>query len=68
MNRGATTWFRMFRITVWNLLIIEPFFHRFFEKSKLKTILELGGVLGIVGNPHKIQFNKVDFVILKTKI
>jgi hypothetical protein len=27
LNRGATTWFRMFGATVWNLLIIEPFFH-----------------------------------------
>jgi hypothetical protein len=49
MNRGATTWFRMFGVIVWNLLIIEPFFIDFFEKPRLKTILELGGVLGIVG-------------------
>jgi hypothetical protein len=27
MNKGATTWFRMFGGTMWNLLIIEPFFH-----------------------------------------
>jgi hypothetical protein len=27
MNRGATIWFRMFEAIVWNLLIIEPFFH-----------------------------------------
>jgi len=26
MNRGAMTWFRMLGATVWNLLIIEPFF------------------------------------------
>jgi hypothetical protein len=30
MNRGATTWFRMFGATMWILLIIEPFVHRFF--------------------------------------
>jgi hypothetical protein len=23
MNRGATTWFKMFGATMWNLLIIE---------------------------------------------
>jgi hypothetical protein len=27
MNRGAMTWFRMFGATMWNILIIEPFFH-----------------------------------------
>jgi hypothetical protein len=27
MNRGAMTWFRMFGAIMWNLLIIEPFFH-----------------------------------------
>jgi hypothetical protein len=51
MNRGATTWFKMFGVTMWNLLIIEPFFIEFFEKTRLKIILELGGVFGIVGKP-----------------
>jgi hypothetical protein len=52
MNRGAMTWFRMFGATLWNLLIIEPFFSLiFFEKPRWKTILELGGVLGIIGKP-----------------
>ncbi len=51
MNRGAMTWFRMFGPTMWNLLIIEPFFIENFEKPRLKTILEFGGVLGIVGKP-----------------
>jgi hypothetical protein len=32
-------------------MIIEPFFIEFFEKPILKTILEFGGVLGIVGKP-----------------
>jgi hypothetical protein len=27
MNRGAMTWSKMFGVTMWNLLIIEPFFH-----------------------------------------
>jgi hypothetical protein len=27
MTKGASTWFRMFGAMVWNLLIIEPFFH-----------------------------------------
>jgi hypothetical protein len=50
MNRGAT-WFRMFGTKVWNLLIIEHFFIEFLEKPRLKTILELGDVLGIIGKP-----------------
>jgi hypothetical protein len=24
---GALTWFKIFGVTMWNLLIIEPFFH-----------------------------------------
>ncbi len=52
MNRGAPTWFKMFGIAMWNLLIIEPFFHRFKKKKpRLKTIFEFGGILGIVGKP-----------------
>jgi hypothetical protein len=27
MSRGALTWFRMFEATVWNFLVIKPFFH-----------------------------------------
>jgi hypothetical protein len=50
MNRGGTTWFRMFRVIVWNLLL-NHFFIEVFEKPILKTILELGAVLGIVGKP-----------------
>ncbi len=46
MNKGAMTWFRSFGATVWNLLIIESF-----EKPRLKTILEFGGIFGIVGKP-----------------
>jgi hypothetical protein len=46
MNKGAMTWFISFGATVWNLLIIE-----FFEKPRLKTILEFGGIFGIVGKP-----------------
>jgi hypothetical protein len=50
MNRGATTWFRMFGAIVWNLLIIEPFID-FFAKPRLKTTFELWGILGIIGKP-----------------
>jgi hypothetical protein len=49
MNTGAMIWFRMFGATLWNLLIIDHFFIEFFEKPRLKTILEFGGVFGIVG-------------------
>ncbi len=51
MNRGVMTWFKMFETTMWNLLIIEPFFIEFFEKPRLKTILEFGRVINIVGKP-----------------
>ncbi len=51
MNRGATTWFRVFGARMWNLLTIEPFFFEFFEKPRLKIMLKIGGVLGIVGKP-----------------
>jgi len=31
--------------------LLNHFFIEFFEKPRLKTILELGGVLGIIGKP-----------------
>jgi hypothetical protein len=51
MNKGAATWFRMLGVIVRNLLTIEQIFIEFFEKPRLKTILEFGGILGIVGKP-----------------
>jgi hypothetical protein len=51
MNRGAMTWFRMFGSIVWNLLLLNHFFIELFEKPRLKTILQFGGVFGIVGKP-----------------
>jgi hypothetical protein len=33
---------------VWRLLIIEPFSQSKLTKSKLKAVLESGGVLGVV--------------------
>jgi len=51
MNKGATTWLKMFKATMWNLLIIDHFFIDFFEKPRLKIILEFEGVLVIVGKP-----------------
>jgi len=51
MNRGAMTWFKMLGATLWNLLILNHFFVEFFEKPRLKTILEFGGILGVVGKP-----------------
>ncbi len=46
--------------------LLNHCFIEFFEKPILKTILELGGVIGIIG--HQIWFNKVDFVILRPKM
>jgi len=43
MNRGATTWFKMFRVIVWNLLIIEPFFHWIFWKTKIENYIGIWG-------------------------
>jgi hypothetical protein len=54
MNRGAMAWFRMFGATIWNLLIIKPYFIEFFEKPRLKSILEIGGILGINQKKRKI--------------
>jgi len=39
MNRGATTWFRMFGAIVWNLLIIEPFFLWIKKKTKIENYI-----------------------------
>jgi hypothetical protein len=35
--------------------LLNHFFIEFFEKQRLKTILELGGILGIVGKPSPIS-------------
>jgi hypothetical protein len=48
--------------------LLNHFFIDFFEKPRLKTILELGGVLGIIGKPSPSLINKVDFVILRPKM
>jgi hypothetical protein len=34
MIGGAMIWFRKFGATMWNLLIIEPLFHRVFLKTQ----------------------------------
>ncbi len=41
--RSASTWFRMFGIIVWNLLIIEPFFHWIFWKTKIENYIGIWG-------------------------
>ncbi len=43
MNRGAPTWFRMFGAIVWNLLIIEPFFHWIYWKTKIENYIKIWG-------------------------
>jgi hypothetical protein len=43
MNRGATTWFKMFGATVWNLLIIEPLFIECFLKTKIENYIGTWG-------------------------
>jgi hypothetical protein len=52
--------FRMFGAIVWNLLIIEPFFHWIFWKTKIEIYIETWGVLGIIGKP----FTKFDLINL----
>jgi len=39
MNRGVMIWFRMFEVTMWNLLIIEPIF----SKTKIEIYIEIWG-------------------------
>jgi hypothetical protein len=51
MNRGTLTWFRMFGTIVWNLLIIEPFVHWFFWKTKIENYVGIWGFFGIIGKP-----------------
>jgi hypothetical protein len=41
----------LFGTIIWKLLIIEPFFDEYYRKSNLKTILELGGILGVISKP-----------------
>ncbi len=50
---GALIWFRMFGTTMWNLLIIEPFFHWIFWKTKIKNYIVIQGTLGIVKKPSQ---------------
>jgi hypothetical protein len=57
MNRGAMTWFRMFRTTMWNLLIIEPFFHWIVWKIKIENYIGIWGCYWY----HWKTFTKFDF-------
>ncbi len=40
---GALTWFRIFGVTMWNLLIIEPFFHWISWKTKIQNYIGIWG-------------------------
>jgi hypothetical protein len=40
---------------VWKLLIIKPFFQWKVNKNKIEIVLEVGGVLGVVGEPSMTQ-------------
>ncbi len=53
-NKGALTWFSLFGTTMWNLLIIELFFHWIFWKNQ--------------DWKHKVWCNKVNFIILRLKM
>jgi hypothetical protein len=48
--------------------LLNHFFIEFFEKPRLKIILELGAFLVLFESPHQVRFNKVDFVILRPKM
>jgi hypothetical protein len=43
MNRGALTWFKMSETTMWNLWIIEPFFHWIFWKTNIENYIGIWG-------------------------
>jgi len=45
---------RLFGATMWKLLVIEPFSQwklNKIETENLKTVLEFGGIFGVVGKP-----------------
>ncbi len=66
---SAPTWFRMFVVMMWNLLIIEPFFHWFLKKNQdWKLYSTLGALLVLFKSPHQVWFNSDNFIILKPKI
>jgi len=46
---------RLFGAMLWKLLIIEPFFRWKLNKIEIETVLEFGGVLGVVGKPSMSQ-------------
>jgi len=68
MNRGAPTWFRMFGAIMWNLLIIKPFFHWIFWKTKIQNYIGIWAFLVLLESPHQVWFNKVYFLILRPKM
>jgi hypothetical protein len=57
---GALIWFIMFGATMWNLLIIEPFFHWIFWKAKIENYI---GIWGHSWYCWK-TFTKFDFIKL----
>lgn len=46
---------KLFGVMVWKLLIIKPFFQWKVNKNKIEIVLEVGGVLGVVGEPSMTQ-------------
>jgi hypothetical protein len=69
MNRGATTWFKIFwnysveSIDYWTIFLLI-----FLKNQDWKLYWNLGAFLILLENPHQVQFNKVDFVILRLKM
>jgi len=43
MNKGALTWVEIFGVTMQRLLIIEPFFHWSFWKTKIENYIGIWG-------------------------
>ncbi len=43
ISMTAPTWFKMFVVTVWNLLSIEPFFIENIFKTKIENYIQLWG-------------------------
>jgi hypothetical protein len=65
MSRVHWLGLKLFGVIVWKLFIIESFFQWKLITSKLKIVLEIGGIPGVGG---KCLANQIYFTILRAKV
>ncbi len=58
----------MFRLTMQELLNIEQFFQRKFNKIEIKYIRKLGQVLHILGSPWQVGFHGGNLINFRLKV